>query len=282
MQLPSPSTVAVLARYELRRGLGLTARTLLRRPKVQPLPSKVSRARQKRLLMRNGLAVQDGAPWWFYSALDRGDADPLTNYALRYVVENVPKSAQVLITGCGTGITAFYLADAGFEHVHGIDLLPECISVADQVQQLGGYTGTRFWVDDALRPTLHQSYDLITALHWVFSAWMGNYGNTPADAEKAFTPDLREALLTELLGQYAPHLRPGGRLLIELTDAVTDYRLPEDHPLGEFSRTIYPVRHTPEQVGRCAAVNGLVVEDQQLCVNYGHHPRTSYVLRKPA
>jgi cyclopropane fatty-acyl-phospholipid synthase-like methyltransferase len=184
-----------------------------------------------------------------------------------------------LITGCGTGITAFYLADQGFSNITGTDLLPECISIAQEVNRMGEY-GAEFLVDDGLAPKISGTYDLITALHWVFSAWMGNYGNDPADAKRAWTDEYREAALTSFLSAYGPHLRPHGVLMIELTDAVTDYRLAEDHFLGAASASIYPVRHSPEQVEQCAASQGFELVDKQLCVSFGHHPRTLYTLRK--
>jgi SAM-dependent methyltransferase len=273
------SDLAICAKYELRFRAGRTFRRLTGRRTISPIPCRVPTTKQKLLILRQGFAVADGKPSWFYSALDRGDADPLTNFSLRYIVANAPKSSEILVTGCGTGITAFYLADAGFEHVTGLDLLPACISVANEVKRVGNYTGTEFVVGDGLRPTLTRSYDLITALHWVFSAWMGNYGNDPVESERARDPHVRERLLSDLLAQYVPHLRPEGTLMIELTDAVTDYRLSEDHPLGEASSAIYPVRHTPDQVEKCAREQGLAVIEKQLCVSYGHHPRTLYVLK---
>ncbi len=275
-----PSDLVVCARYEIRRAAGRGVRRLTGRPLVAPLSCRVSSGRVKRLILRNGLAVKDGSPWWFYSALDRGDADPLTNYSLSHLIDRRARTDQVLVTGCGTGITAFHLADAGFESVTGIDLLPECIAVADEVKRLGGYDGVHFAVDDAFHPSLPGQFDVITALHWVFSAWMGNYGNLQAGEDRSAEPSFREERLSELLREYAPRLRRGGQFLVELTDAVTDYRLAGDHPLGEASARIYPIRHTPEQVEACAVAEGLTVVDKKLVVSYGHHPRTLYILEK--
>lgn len=92
--------------------------------------------------------------------------------------------------------------------------------------------------------------------------------------------DFRENLLTTFLGKYSKLLKQKGYLIIELTDACTDYRIPTDHYLGEFSRKIYPIRHSPEQVAKCSSLNGLKVISQNLCVSYGHHPRTQYILQK--
>lgn len=274
------SETAMVLRHDVRRVLRNAVKRAIGHEVERPLPSRVPVRAIRRMIREEGFALMNGEVSWFYTAYDRGTADPLTNYSLDLLVRTVPKNARILVTGCGTGITAAYLADHGFRQVEGSDLLPECIAVANRVAQMGRYDNLRFFVGDGFDPSLDGVYDVITALHWVFSAWMGNYGNTPADAERARAPEFRERLLVELLSRYVPHLAPGGQLLIELTDAVTDYRLPSDHRMGEYSRQIYPVRHTPEQVERCAGAVGLAVVDKQLCVSYGHHPRTLYVLRK--
>ena len=173
-----------------------------------------------------------------------------------------------------------HFADAGFREVVGFDLLNETIAVANRLKDEWNYTQTSFSVDDGFHPKLHGTFDVITAMHWVFSAWSGNYGNSPIAIERAKDPAVREQLLNELLGTYAPRLNPTGYFIVELTDADTDYRLPADHRFGARSVDIYPVRHTPEQVERCARAHGLAVRDYKVCVSYGHHPRTSYFLQK--
>jgi SAM-dependent methyltransferase len=269
----------LIGKYELRRHAARRVRQALGRKVPNPLPTRMPAWKVKKLVVRRGFAVSDGGLSWFYTAPDRGDSDPLTNFSLRYVVENRPRDAQILVTGCGTGITAFYFADQGFRHVTGIDLLPECIDVANAIKKEGGYD-VEFSVEDGFHPSLKGTYDVITALHWVFSAWMGNYGNDPADVNRAREPAFRERLLGDLLAALVPLLRPQGTILIELTDAVTDYRLPGDHPMGDRSSIIYPVRHKPEQVERVAHEVGLQVLEKQLCVSFGHHPRTLYILQK--
>src|SRR5205814_6132179 len=152
--------------------------------------------------------------------------------------------------------------------------LPECIDVANQLRQDLKYDTTRFVVDDGFKPTITEKFDLVTALHWVFSAWMGNYGNNPL--ANPFDADVRSKALRDFFSVYSNLLTEKGMLIIELTDAVADYRLATDHFMGDYSLKIYPIRHTPEQVKQCAEANGLDVVDKKLCVSYGHHPRTSY------
>jgi SAM-dependent methyltransferase len=232
----------------------------------------------KRLIANSDLALMDGSASWFYTAYSRGDTDPLTNYTLDWIMQKLPKRASILNTGCGTGIILFWLIDQGFA-VEGFDFLDGCVDIANKVKQLGNYT-TRIWQDDGFAPErIDRKYDLITAMHWVFSAWAGNYGNQRISDAK--NPDTREQLLTAFLSQYKPHLNAGGYLILELTDAIGDYRVPNDHPyLKKIPLdSIYPVRHSPDQVSRCASAAGLAIVQYKSCTTYSHHPRTSYIFQ---
>jgi SAM-dependent methyltransferase len=268
-------------KHDLKHALvGLLKRVAGKQGQAQHVKTRISSRRAKDLLLRERLAISGNAPSWFYTAFERGDQDPLTNYTLDFIAHNIPRDGRVLVTGCGTGIMAFHLADAGFQDIVAFDLLPEAIAVANRLKDEWQYTQTAFSIGNGFRPTLEGTFDVITAMHWVFSAWAGNYGNDALPVEQAKQPAVREQLLGDLLAVYTPHVRPGGYFIVELTDAVTDYRLPSDHRLGEVSTSFYPVRHTPEQVERAARAHGLEVADRKLCVSYGHHPRTSYFLKK--
>lgn len=247
---------------------------------VLVLKSRISVSKIKRLIRKRGLALDEfGAPTWFYTAYHRRDADPLTNYTLAFICKEVPKNSNVLITGCGTGIMLFFLMDQGFNNVEGFDYLDKCVLIANDVAEIGGYN-TRIWQDDGFNPTLQKKYDLITAMHWVFSAWMGNYGNNSDSNEEAKTSQKRERLLLDFLSRYTPHLNPGGLIIVELTDAVADYRVPLDGGVKAIPLSdIYPVRHTPDQVSKCAEQCGLKVVSYHMCCSYGHQPRTSYILK---
>lgn len=76
------------------------------------------------------LVVACSKPSWFYSAFEREDQDPLTNYEMEYIAKNSSRDSKILNAGCGTGIVTFHLASLGFRKVVGTDLLPEAIQVA--------------------------------------------------------------------------------------------------------------------------------------------------------
>jgi SAM-dependent methyltransferase len=274
------SDYLICLKHDIKRSAILFLKRMAGRKKrtVFDLKQRYSSRYAKNVILRKKLAITDGKPSWFYTAFERGDADALTNYSLGFIDQNLSKEGRILVTGCGTGITVFHLAEYGYKEVVGTDLLPECIDVADQLKNDFRYDNARFLIDNGFDPAINEKFDLITALHWVFSAWMGNYGN-PA-VVNAFDPAIREQALNRFLSTYSPLLNEKGILIIELTDAVADYRLAADHPMGDFSLTIYPIRHSPAQVESCAAANGFEVMDKKLSVSYGHHPRTSYYLRK--
>ena len=249
--------------------------------KNQVIKSRVPVKKIKRLIRQNDCALSDsGEASWFYTAYERGDADPLTNFTLDYVCKEFPRDASILNTGCGTGIMLFYLMDQGFNNIEGFDYLEDCVLIANEIAQLGGYK-TTIWQDDGFCPKLKKKYDLILALHWVFSAWMGNYGNDAVSLADARRPETRERLLVDFFSQYSPYLNPDGKLIIELTDAVADYRLPTDgKPLQIPLRDVYPIRHTMEQVSKCGKKCGLDIIEHNMCCSYGNQPRTNYIMRK--
>lgn len=228
----------------------------------------ISRRAVQRILARNGLGfdAHGNASWW-YASLDfrRNEADDLTRGALKYVAENVPTTTRILGTGCGTGWMLLWLAQRGFSNIEGFDYLPNVVQAAKEIAAEINIQA-KLWQDDGFHPTLEGRYGLILVLHWLYSAWMGNYGNAQRESQD------REALLSEFLAQYAGHIEAGGRIMLELVDAISDFREPPTD--------IYPIRHTPEQVSKCAVDSGLVVERKMFNSNYGHLPRMLYVLRK--
>lgn len=270
-----------LAKYEGSRAVKKIISSLKgKKLSTQGLIKQFSGLDGKRLVLKNGFGFSETGLSWFYTAFDREEQDPLTNRALHWILRNIPKEEKILLTGCGCGIMAFHLAENGFENLEGRDLLSDCVKVANEIKEKYDYKNITFLIDDGFQPVFQpdQKYSVITAMHWVFSAWMGNYGNAPtADPYDKIT---RKRLLCEFLDLYVPQLLPGGVLIIELTDAVADYRDPLDHPAQNESTAIYPVRHTPEMVQECAKERGMTVIDKWLCISYGHQPRTAYYLKK--
>jgi len=154
------------------------------------------------------------------------------------------------------------------------------VIVANDIARTGNYE-CRIWQADGFKPKLESSYDVILAQRWVYSAWGGNYENQAIPYEEAKTSAKREALLTDFLTQYSGHMSLGGILIVELIDAVADYRVSLDYGRSSPLDTVYPVRHTPEQVAACALRTGFEIIDYKLSTN-NPQPTTCYILRKHA
>ena len=225
------------------------------------------RRRVRSILQANGLGfAADGTPTWWLASFEtrRNEEDELTKAALRHIDATVDKQAAILATGAGTGWMLFWLAQRGFRNLEGFDYLPNVVESARQIAALARIEA-RLWEADGFEPKLERKYDVFLVLHWLYSAWMGNYGNQPRGLD-------RERLLVEFLDKYAASTNPGGIMLLELIDAISDFIVPPSN--------IYPVRHSAEQVERCAARVGFRVESKMFSAKYGHLPRMLYVLRK--
>lgn len=269
---------AICWRYTAKRTLMTSAKRLIKKSvPVPPFNRSYSERDGRRLILRSGVAVAGGRPSWFYTAFDRDAGDPMTNSTFDLIEQRVNKDSRILITGCGTGITAFHLLEAGFTSITGTDLLPEVIQVATALNDRYYGGRIRFCVDDGFQPSIELDCDLVTALHWVFSAWMGNYGNDPM--LDPFNSEVREKALEDFLIAYRGVLAPGGLLVVELIDSIADSRLDWDHPQG-LAQQVYPVRHSQEMVEKVAVQSGFTVDDHYLSYSYGHQPRMCYWLRK--
>ncbi len=256
--------------YEFKRVLRPLYRRLRGKPRAvgSGYECDIPVSKAKAVLRRNGLGFdQDGNPSWWYSAFDgRNSYDELTRFELDYIVSSVPKDGEILVTGCGVGLTSIFLKQRGFSEVEGFDYLPAVVASAQDIAELRDLD-IFYWEADGFQPNLSKSYDCITALHWVYSAWMGNYDN-PAE-----TRTDRDLILEEFLGQYASNLKPGGVILVEFVDALLDHANPT------FSA--YPVRFTVDQVKRIAERVGLSV-DRVVSNPTGRRPIVVlYILRAP-
>ena len=223
--------------------------------------------RVRKIHFRNGLGFsEDGNPSWWYALVDliRNEQDDLTKATLKYIEANCPKTSKILGTGCGIGWMLFWLAQRGFKNIAGFDYLGNVVQSAKEIAELGNITA-KLWQADGFDPKLEESYDLILVLHWLYSAWAGNYGNQVRRAD-------RETLLNDFLSQYAPHVKQNGFLMLELIDSISDYLEPPTE--------IYPVRHSSEEVAKCAANVGFTIERKMFNSKYGYLPRMVYVLKK--
>jgi SAM-dependent methyltransferase len=227
--------------------------------------------------------------WFYYEAFERDTSDLLTNFSIKIAEKELDRYRDcrpaILVTGCGIGITSFHFEDKGFE-VEGWDLLPECIDIANRLKSSFEYKSVYRVVDclnpqpDLLRAN-NERFNVVTVMHWFYSALDGNYGNSlVADP---LNPAVRILILKAFLTNFVQLLAPDGILILEVVDACADYRLRQEHPemADDPEVDIYPVRYRLEDVENVASQLGLKVELAKLAITTcGHQPRCSYTLRK--
>jgi len=268
------------------------ARKFLRRKKKHnsyqfKLLQRYTVSQAQHLVRKSGLATTGNGKYtsWFYTAFLRKEDDPLTNYTLSEIARKFhleDENPQLLVTGCGTGITVFHMEDVGFQ-VEGWDLLPEAITVAEALKKEFRYSAQFKQVDclnppESLLSSNESRFDCITVMHWFFSAIAGNYGNQ--SISNPFDTLTRKQVLSEFLQTYSRIVKTDGFLVIELTDSVADYRLRGEYMPIDNDCEIYPIRYSPEMVAECASNTGFLILDKKVCLTYGHQPRTSYLMKK--
>ena len=209
---------------------------------------------------KNGIPV-----WWFSSFMSlRNSVDDLTKEFFKYITTNISKDSDILVTGCGTGWMLIWLGQHGFKKLSGFDYLQNVVNSANDLCNLAKIK-VNIWKDDGFNPSSKlEKYDVITALYWVYSAWGGNYGN------KLYANEDNQELLKRFISNYLPHLTDNGYLFIELIDSIADFKVP--------SVDNYPIRHSMEQVAKCAEELGLSIEKKMF--GGKHRPRMLYIMKK--
>ncbi len=205
--------------------------------------------------------------WWFLAFLRfRNYRELGAREFLRYFCETVDKKSDILVTGCGTCLLMLHLFRKGFANLDGFDYLPQVVQVAKGIDKLAKSDFT-LWEDDGFNPLrIKKKYDVVVAVHWVFSAWKGNYFNK-IDENKN-----NKMLLQEFLLIYAKFLNTGGLLMIELVDSYASQK-------RFVFQDIYPIKHSYPEVEECAREAGYCIEKAHLCTESGWEPRIFYVLR---
>ena len=107
------------------------------------------------------------APFWDrLSSVFRGDGMYVRMESALRLIEPHVKGMNVLDIGCASGRFAFWLIDAGAEHVTGIDISPVAIEAANRRRAQSPYADRlEFKVADLSQPGIElPKVDLITAL----------------------------------------------------------------------------------------------------------------------
>jgi len=231
-----------------------------------PVPLKDKTVRK--VLKKNKILTTDGRCSWWYTAYvgDRNSCDPISHWAMSYTIDNINKDSRIFATGCGTGWFLLFLAEKGYQNLYGSDIMPECINALKEFTQIKQYN-IDSWEDNGFNPSrIPEECDVIFVLHWIFSAWMGNY----SDKNNGYSDMDGEYLLDDFIKKYHKSIKKGGVMFLELIDKLSDYY--------NVDVDAYPIRHTYETVNKVVNKYGFDIIDR--CVGHSHKIRVVYVLKK--
>jgi SAM-dependent methyltransferase len=244
-------------------------RWLDRLPTSGEFAEKAPTRRIAEILDKYGQAFEpDGKMTWYLSSYvhRRNREYGPARVVLEFIETHVPKGARIFETGCGPGWLLFDLARRGYTDLHGSDIVAANIAAGIEIAPLLG-APVELWVDNGFRPTrIPERCDVILAIHWLYSAWHGNY----SEANEGLKERNHRELLEEFVAPYAPHVAPGGYFVVELADALSNLKVRETGT--------YPVRHSEEEVRRCFGAHGFTVVKRWL--ECSHQILSTYVLRK--
>ena len=235
---------------------------------IFPVPLKPLVVR--RILKENNILYSESPvqySWWYSSFInDRNSRDALSRWALMYITQNIDKSAKIFMTGCGTGWFLLLLADKGYKNLYGSDIMPECINALKDFSCIKHYI-IDVWEDDGLNPSrIPAECDVVFVLHWIYSAWAGNY----TDKNNGYKDMDSNYLLDNFFAKYHKNVKKGGLIFIELIDQLSDYY--------NVDVQAYPIRHKYDDVNNIASKYGFEIIDR--CVGFAHKVRVLYVLQK--
>ena len=146
---------------------------------------------------------------------------PETELLMELVLkEPLPESPRILDVGTGTGVIALCLAaELPAADVTAVDVSPEALALARENAELLGLTGRVRFVQSDLLEAVDGAFDLIIAnLPYI-------PGGDIADLSREVRHDPRLALdggpvgtevIERLMDQARSHLKPGGRLVLEI------------------------------------------------------------------
>jgi hypothetical protein len=120
--------------------------------------AKIPVGKVRAILRKNALGFDEkGNPSWWYSALDgRNSNDDLTHFEFDYIANNISKNSEILVTGCGAGLSTIPLIHQGYINVEGFDYLPNVVASAKEIATICDLK-INYWQADGFRPELKKN-----------------------------------------------------------------------------------------------------------------------------
>jgi 2-polyprenyl-3-methyl-5-hydroxy-6-metoxy-1,4-benzoquinol methylase len=104
--------------------------------------------------------------WYSYIIKERKNRKDIISVC-NWIAWNFKSKNEILETGCGIGSNLFWLAQNGFNKLHGFDINNQVISSALELSNILNYK-IIFWCDEGLNPiNIQNKYKIILALNWI-------------------------------------------------------------------------------------------------------------------
>jgi SAM-dependent methyltransferase len=184
-----------------------------------------------------------------------------------YIHKNLPKTAAILDTGCGTGFNSFWLAEQGFTKLDGFDIDKNVLDAGNEIAARSGLP-VKMWQADGLKAQqFPRKYDAILFINWIFLV--------PIDS------------FTDFLALYAPALNDGGLMFLNVLDSSyndtenNEYRSDDwDKPIAQRRPSQYAFRVSAKEVRDACKANGMTVVSVLKSADNEVIPKLVYVARK--
>ena len=104
---------------------------------------------------------------WFIYAFNDFTQRAHAYLPYKWITENIPKNKSILATGCGAGDMLYMLYMLYYDDLSAYDYDDKAISAAKEISKSIN-APINFFVEDGRKPKLHQRYDVIIGVNWIY------------------------------------------------------------------------------------------------------------------
>ena len=172
---------------------------------------------------------------WYFQVMDEWSYWPESNRANDWIINNMPKSASILDTGCGIGIHLIRLEKNGFSSLHGSDIDPEVIRAGEAIIKINT-SNIQLMQEDCLRPQREKRpFEVIVFMSWIYHQ--------------------RDFSLGQVLKTYLPYMSANCKIILNLVDATFRNNPNNEYHSNDWDKSVstrrgtqYLQRHAHEDV----------------------------------
>jgi SAM-dependent methyltransferase len=200
-----------------------------------------------RVLLRDALKVYGVNDWYLTMMYDIWWFRWYVREPLFWLERELPeKTTPIYDSGCGCGLSLFWLAQRSFNNLYGSDIAEEAIQAGLYMAEKMEYNIT-LWQDDGINPArLPKNIGAFLALNWTYYSYVKGF------------------VLEDFFRKYSESLYKRGYFIIDVIDSAwnlvpnNEYATPDwNKPVEERAPSEYAVRYSYEQVKNAADMVGM-------------------------